>query len=279
MPRRLRIGRRNEYCSGPDAACDALILQLGRALRDARRRAGLRQADVGAATALAQTTISRMELGKAPSISLRSWVRVAAAVDTDLKAYLAGASSADRPRDAVHLGVQELVASIAAGGGWGSVPEFAIDDAARGSRSLDLWLERCVTKRPVEVVATEVMDWFDDVGARFRDWNRRLERVRQLATATRTIDGPDGILLPRVSGCWIVRSTRRNRQVIRDHARLFRARFPGSSDAWLASLRGPDPIPDAPAILWVDVAGTRLFARHRPRRPHDARPLGASHMP
>ena len=266
MPRRIRTARRTDALLRADAAGDLLARDLGRALRDARRHAGLRQADVGAASALAQTTISRMERGTASSLSLRSWVRAADCVGTDLKAYLAGATSADRPRDAVHLRTQELVASVALSGGWGSIPEFAIDDAARGSRSLDLWLERQLIVRPVEVIANEIQEWFDDVGARFRDWDRRLERVRQLALATRTIEGPEGLLLPRVSGLWVIRSTRRNREVVREHANLFRGRFPGSSDAWLASLRGSAPIPEAPGILWASVDGTRLFARHQPRR-------------
>jgi transcriptional regulator with XRE-family HTH domain len=270
MPRRIRTARRTESLLRADAACDVLVAQLGRALRDARRHAGVRQADVGAASALAQTTISRMERGTASSVSLRSWVRAAGCVGTDLKAYLAGATSTDRPRDAVHLRTQELVASVALGGGWKSIPEVAIDDAARGSRWLDLWLERQLGTRPVEVIANEIQDWFDDVGARFRDWDRRVERVRQLALATRTIEGPEGLLLPRVSGLWVIRSTRRNRDVVREHANLFRARFPASSDVWLAALRGSAPMPDEHGILWASVDGTRLFARHRPRGGREA---------
>ncbi len=171
------------------------------------------------------------------------------------------------PRDSVHLRTQELVARTAEGGAWRSIPEFAIDDAARGSRSLDLWLERRTGPgRGVEVVAIEVMDWFDDVGARFRDWDRRLERVRQLAIATRTIDGDDGPVQPRVSGCWVVRATNRNRRLLRDHATLFDSRFPGSGRRWLDALTGGADMPLKPAILWVSVDGTRLFPRQRPAR-------------
>ena len=205
-----------------------------------------------------------MELGAATSMSLRSWSRVAHVLGADLHAYLAQRSAADAPRDSVHLRTQELVARTAERGAWRSIPEFAIDDAARGTRSLDLWLERQhVSGEGVEVAVIEVMDWFDDVGARFRDWDRRLERARQLAIATRTVERDHGPVLPRVSGCWVVRATTRNRELIREHATLFDARFPGSGRRWLDAFAGSAAMPPEPAIIWVSVDGTRLFPRQR----------------
>jgi transcriptional regulator with XRE-family HTH domain len=264
MPRRIRTLRRTAAQVAADAAAEQLAAALGKALRDARRRAGLSQADTGRRSALAQTAISRMELGAATSMSLRSWSRVAHVLGTDLRAYLAHRSATDAPRDSVHLRTQELLARTAEGGSWRSIPEFAIDDAARGSRSLDLWLERRDARgQGIEVAAIEVMDWFDDVGARFRDWDRRLERVRQLAIATRTIEGDHGSVQARVSGCWVVRATTRNRQLLRDHATLFDARFPGSGGSWLEALASSAAMPVEPAILWVSVDGTRLFPRQR----------------
>ncbi len=200
-------------------------------------------------------------------MSLRSWTRAAHVLGTDLHAYLAQRSAADAPRDSVHLRTQELVARTAGAGAWRSIPEFAIDDAARGTRSLDLWLERRDARgQGIEVVAIEVMDWFDDVGARFRDWDRRLERVRQLAIATRTVDGDDGFVSPRVSGCWVVRATTRNRQLLHEHATLFDARFPGSGRHWLDALTSSVEMPAELAILWVSVDGSRLFPRQRTSR-------------
>lgn len=267
MPRRIRMNRRPQEMLDSDVRSAELAKALGSALQDAREVAGLTQAEVGERCALAQTAISRMERGGGASWSLRSWVRVADATGTALQAYLSGATAADQPKDAVHLRTQELVANLALAGGWTSVPERAVDDAARGSRSVDLWLERETANGVLEIVAIEVMDWFDDVGARFRDWDRRLERVRQLAVGTRSREGPDGITLPRVSGCWVVRATQRNRGILTDHRTLFRARFPGDAQSWLRSLDGPSPLPSDPAVLWVDVKGTRLFAhvRARPR--------------
>jgi hypothetical protein len=218
-----------------------------------------------------------MELGGATSMSLRSWTRVAHVLGTDLHAYLARRSAADGPRDSVHLRTPELVARTAEGGRWRSIPEFAIDDAARGARSLDLWLERQL-EGECEVAAIEVMDSFDDVGARFRDWDRRLERVRQLATATRTVERDAGPVLPRVSGCWVVRATTRNRQLIGEHATLFDARFPGSGRRWLDALTGNAATPTEPALLWVSVDGTRIFPRQRATRSSTS-PIKASRQP
>lgn len=66
--------------------------------------------------------------------------------------------------------------------------------------------------------------------------------------------------LPRVSGIWIVRATRRNRQLVADHIRFFRALLPGSAHAWLAALAHPDqPMPMDAAPVWVTVKGDRLF--------------------
>ncbi len=264
MPRRIRTLRRTAAQTTADATAEAIANALGKALREARRRAGLSQAETGRRCALAQTAVSRMERGTATSMSLRSWTRVAHVLGADLHAYLAHSSSADAPRDSVHLRTQELVARTAETGAWRSIPEFALDDAARGTRSLDLWLERQhVPGERIEVAVIEVMDWFEDVGARFRDWDRRLGRARQLAIATRTLEYDNDPVLPSVSGCWVVRATTRNRQLIREHATLFEARFPGSGRRWLDAFTGSATMPVEPAIIWVSVHGKRLFPRQR----------------
>jgi hypothetical protein len=73
--------------------------------------------------------------------------------------------------------------------------------------------------------------------------------------------------LPKTSGCWIVRATRRNRDLLGAHSHFFRARFPGHGRQWLAALSNPDvPLPLEPALLWVSVSGERLFASRLPPR-------------
>ena len=99
-------------------------------------------------------------------------------------------------------------------------------------------------------------DWFDDVGWSQRDFGRRL-----LATERYAIARMSGDELPVASGCWVVRATRRNRLLVAQHANLFRARFPGSGHAWLEALTTPEAaMRREPALLWVSVDGTRLYA-------------------
>jgi hypothetical protein len=105
-------------------------------------------------------------------------------------------------------------------------------------------------QRDGRTALVEVWNWLADVGDAFRSWDRKLERLR-------TAD-------PATSGCWAIRATRRNRQLVADHRTLFSARFPGSSAGWMNALENGDaPMPDAAALLWVSVRGDRLIAARR----------------
>jgi hypothetical protein len=105
----------------------------------------------------------------------------------------------------------------------------------------------------------ELIDWFEDVGASIRDWDRRLARVEQRAIALRSRDTESGTLLPRVSGCWIVRATNRNRALVSELRSLFAARFPGSGQEWLAALRSTALMPSDAAPLWISIDGDRVW--------------------
>ncbi|MDQ3691749.1 MAG: hypothetical protein M3406_17290 [Chloroflexota bacterium] len=165
-------------------------------------------------------------------------MRASNAVDADLRAYLERASGAEQPRDATHLRHQELIARTAAVGGWRPQAEQAL--ATGGVADLLL-------ARGDELALIEIWDWFADVGAAFRSWDRKTERVNAQGPST-------------VSGCWAVRATRRNRALVAAHATLFAARFRGSGIAWLNALGDPTAaMPGQPALLWVSVRGDRLF--------------------
>src|SRR5918992_2342085 len=163
---------------------------------------------------------------------------------------------ADQLRDAVHLRIQELIARNAQPGGWKPMPEQAFDRDARSSRAADVLL--C---RGREWALLEVWDWFDDVGASFREWDRRLAAVERFAISRMPpVDDEDAEPeLPSVGGCWVVRGTRRNRDLVRDHSHLFRARFPGSARAWITALASATTMPSEPALLWVTLDGSRLY--------------------
>jgi transcriptional regulator with XRE-family HTH domain len=243
-----------------DEHATAIGKNLGAALRDARVAAGRTQRQVADGAGMVRTTVSKAERAQGDGFTLRTWSRVATAAGSSLRAYLERASAADEPRDAAHLRVQELLLRTSAAGGWRGVPELAIDDAARGTRFLDLALTRAFGHLR-EVAVIEVVDWLPDVGASLRDWTRRLARTDQRATATLTLDDPHTgrPVVPIVGGCWVLRATHRNRHIVSDHRLVFRASFPGSSTAWLRALSENSPIPNEPALLWVSVNGQRLW--------------------
>ena len=301
MPMRRRaLQRRTPLQVSADRRAATLATTLGRAVRDARLEHGLRQVDVASRAAIAQSTESEMECGHGESVSLLVWTRVAYACGTDLRAYLERTSSSARPRDAVHLRHQELVARVATAGSWRSMPEAQLDIDPARSRSADLLLQR-----PGEVALVEIWDTFEDVGAAFRSWDRRLGRLREreagrprsiergahavdtdLAGAHRNgalarpietvgrLDGakavgqlegaktrPDETGEVRVAGCWVVRATRRNRQLVHEHETIFAARFPESGRLWLTAMEHAEAsMPDRSGLLWTSVTGDRLFS-------------------
>jgi hypothetical protein len=99
-----------------------------------------------------------------------------------------------------------------------------------------------------------------DIGAAARSTSRKL------AEAEATAMGLWGERPSRVAGCWVVRATKRNRELVSRYPEVFRSRFPGSSSEWVRAITTPsaDP-PTEPGLVWSDVAASRLFAwRQRP---------------
>ena len=220
-------------------------------LRDARLRSGLTQAQAARRAGITQSTWSRLELAGDSHYTLATLDRAGAAVDAPLDAYFRRASAADRPRDAVHLRNQELIIATAKRGGWRALPEHPIDREVRNSRSADVLLQR-----GLEYALADVWDWFDDVGAAERAWHRRLDAVERFALARMVGDQP----APTASGCWVVRATLRNKELVHDHRNFFRSAFAGSPEAWLSTLTNQaTPMPAEPALLWVNVAGDQLL--------------------
>ncbi len=250
MGRRKVEAKRSRRQAAADRSADDLATQLGKSLRNERQRQRLTQVQCAGLAGLSQSTWSQLEIGRDGRITLATWNRAAAAVGGRLRAYVEQASAADAPRDAVHLRNQELVMRVAASGGWRSLPEVPIERDARSSRMADI-----VLTRGDEYALVEVFDWFDDVGAAARDWPRRLEALERHAITRMRSE-----TLPRINGVWIVRATRRNRQLINEHRRFFAALLPGSSAAWLLAMaHGGRPMPDSAAVLWATVSGDRLF--------------------
>lgn len=257
MGRNSRTGRRATAAAKAERHAGELAARLGAALKDARRAARLTQAESAHRAGLTQPTWSSLENDRDPRYTLLTWDCAAFAVGATLETFLRGGSAAGLPRDAAHLRAQELIIRMAVRGDWKALPEELIDREARTSRAADVLLYRRRASEAAEYALMEVIDWFSDVGAPMRAWASRQDAVDRYAVARMVADDP----LPRTSGCWIIRATRRNRDLIATHSHTFRARFPGSGTLWLKALTDPHAaIPGEAALMWVSVSGERLFA-------------------
>lgn len=262
MGRSSRSARRSKLQAAADRHSEALSLRLGKMLKDARASSSMTQAQAAATAGFSQSTWSWLELGADGRATVATWSRAAAAVGASLDAFIRRASAADQPRDIVHLRGQELVIRQATPGGWHALPEAQIDRDARTSRAVDVLLWRGLSRGHPPIAAAEyalieIWNWLDEVGGPIREWDRRLDAVERYAIARMTGDQP----VPRVSGCWVLRATQRNRRLVKEHHHFFRARFRGSGRAWLDALGRPEAkMPATAALLWVSVDGTRVFS-------------------
>ncbi|HEY7589540.1 MAG TPA: helix-turn-helix domain-containing protein [Candidatus Limnocylindrales bacterium] len=229
-----------------------LMARLGRELRGSRLRRRRTQAQVGAIVGVAQSTISRMERGRGGSLSMDVWQRSFTAVDREL-AIVPNRDALEEPSDAGHLAMQELVLRLGRRAGYQGSFELPTRPADP-RRSADVCL-RSDTQRLLILV--EVWNTFGDIGAAVRSTNRKLAEAEALAVA---IGGEKPY---HVSGCWVVRPTRRNRDLVARYPELFAARFPGSSAKWVRAIVDADEPPSAAGLLWTDDALTRLVAWRR----------------
>jgi transcriptional regulator with XRE-family HTH domain len=234
---------------------DTLANRLATAIREGRLIEGVTQLEAANRGGISQPRWSELERGLGAGASIETWSIAAAAVGSQLAAFLEGAPGAERPRDIEHARRQSALIEFAASGGWRALPELAVDPAVR-SRSIDVALVRELRR---EAAPFEIWDWFDDIGASFRGLDakthllgERLKRDPQMVSDQSW----------RIAGCFVVRDTARNRRLVAELRPLFVARFPGSSSAWLHALRDPAaPMPGEDALLWSDRGG-RVSGSH-----------------
>lgn len=230
----------------------AQLARLGLDVRWARRRRRLTQAAVGARIGLHQTTISRLERGAGAGLSLHTWQRVALAVGRPLRLELAH-DPLGEPVDAAHLALQELVLRLGRAAGY--LGTFELPTRPADPRhSIDVCLRDDRRRR---LLIVETWNTFGDLGAARRSFSRKIAETKALAVAL-------GHGRPyRVHGCWIVRSTRRNRDLFGRYPEIFAAALPGSAVRWRVALTKGDEPPSEPGLLWCDVRASRIFARRR----------------
>ena len=101
-----------------------------------------------------------------------------------------------------------------------------------------------------EAVVVEVWNWFEDVGGALRGLDGKVAALR---------DQLDPRVEWTVRGLFVLRDTRRNRQLVTELGPMFAARFTGSARGWLRALMDPaERLPDGDGLVWSDRAGARL---------------------
>lgn len=244
--------KRSELASEAHRRNQEQSARLGGELRASRRRRRLTQQQVGDAVGVARSTVSAAENGHGAGLTLDTWQRLGVAFDRPLRLELAR-DALEEPADAGHLALQELVIGLGRRVGYTGLFELATRPAD-SRRSVDVGLR---DDRRRQLVLVEVWNTFGDVGASARSTNRKVAEAEALAVVL------GGESPYSVAACWVVRATRRNRELVARYPELFAARFPGSSAGWVRALtQGGDP-PSEPGLTWADVAATRLFAWRR----------------
>ena len=220
----------------------------GHKVKAARRRRRLTQKELGRQAELSQQTISQLERGDGATLSMAAWKRVTMALDLPLEIKI-GRDAMEPPLDAGHLGMQELILGLGRGAGYGRTFELQTK-STDPARSTDVGL---VDYRHRRLVRVECVNTFGDIGSATRSSDRKQYEVEGLAISL-------GHGEPySVHECWVVRSTRRNRELVNRYPEIFASRFSGSSRAWVKALTlGAQP-PDEPGLVWCDVAATRIF--------------------
>jgi transcriptional regulator with XRE-family HTH domain len=232
-----------------------VALRLGTLVRSARERRHLTQRALAERVGVTQGWISRIEGGQGGRAPLETWFALFAALGLPLRVDVARDPS-EEPADAGHLRIQELVLRLGRATGRGRSFELATRPADP-SRSSDTGL-RDDPQRTLLLI--ECWNTIGNIGDAARSSSRKAAEAEGLAAAT----GGDGGAY-RVATCWVVRATKRNRELLARYPEVFAARFPGSSVAWVRALTEGTPAPQLPGLVWCDVAATRLFPWRRLR--------------
>ena len=229
------------------------LARLGSLMRAARKRRRLTQLALAGRVGVSQPTISLIERGLGSSLSLDVWQRAALALDCPLRIEMAADPLAD-VADAGHLAIQELVLRLARASGVRRMFELP-SRPADPARSVDVGLRDDVRGL---LMLVECWNTIGDIGASARATSRKAAELEALAVAT------GGERKLRVGTVWVVRATRRNRQLVARYPAVFSARFPGSSAGWVRALCAAGDPPIAPGLVWCDVAATRVFPWRKP---------------
>src|SRR4051794_5550341 len=222
---------------------------LGARVRQAREQRGWSQPKLAEQVGVTRFRIGQIERGSGAGVPFDLWYALALVLKLPLRIEL-GRDPLAEPTDAGHLKVQELMLRLARQLGiarFFELPTRPTDP----SLSVDVgW--RDDTRRVL--ILNECWNTFGSVNAAVRSTHRKIAEAEQLANTL----GGDGPAF-HVASCWIVRDSRRNRELIARYPEVFATAFPGSSAGWVAALTDPArPVPSNPGLVWCDVHASRL---------------------
>ncbi len=152
-----------------------LAHRLGIGLRESRVALAMTQAAASDRAGVSQGFWSALEHGRGSAASLETLAACAAAVGTQLAAFVEATPGADLPRDIAHLRGQAAILRFAAPGGWIGSPEADIDVRSRRSRAIDVRLDR---RDGREIAVVELVDLLADGGDALRGLSDKVRAVR-----------------------------------------------------------------------------------------------------
>ena len=253
MPRKLSRTRTTAWVEGRLIA-RRVAVRLGEQVRRARVARRWSQRKLGEKIGLSASRISQIERGYGSGLPLISWFALGQALDLPLRIEY-GRDRVDEPVDAGHLGMQELILRL----GRQTERRRAFELSTRPADpalSVDVGLRDDVCR---VLMLNACWNSFGNIDGSVRSTRRKIAEAEQLAVAIGGDQGPY-----RVAACWIVRDTRRNREIISRYPEVFASTFTGSSRRWVAAVTRPgiEP-PDEPGLVWCDLSASRLFAWRR----------------
>jgi transcriptional regulator with XRE-family HTH domain len=252
-----RRRRTNTIIAG-DREAVSIAATLGREVRTTRRTRRMRQVDLARAVGLTQSRMSQIERGEAVGTPLIIWVRLGQALGRPLAMSFSRDTAAAAPADAGHLDGQELLLGLARATGRPATFELPTRPENPGL-SVDVGIRDDPHRT---LILNEIWNRFDDFGRATRSSDRKAAEAAALAALAGGADAPY-----RVAVCWLLVDNAANRAFVARYPEIIRARFPGSSLAWVQALSSGGPVPTDAGIVWLDPrAGRLLPMRHRRRR-------------
>jgi transcriptional regulator with XRE-family HTH domain len=233
-----------------DALSGAIAATLGRDARGTRRHRRRTQQQVADAIGISRSRYADIERGDGATAPLETWVRIGAALGRPLAVAFSREIDQTEPRDAGHLAAQELVLRLARA--QGRTASFELPTrTADPIRATDVGLRDDGHR---VLVLAEIWNRVDDLGAAARATDRKVAEASAAAVFAGADDEPY-----RVASVWLLVDTAANRRIVARYPEIIRARFRGSSVAWVRALvEGATP-PVQPGIAWIDPRSGRIF--------------------